>query len=283
MTPAPPETPQPADDLRPAPFVPPEPHGPQARVRTLDWAQPGRWLALGWKDLWSFPGVSGFFGLSFWVMALGIAWTFQTMPQYTMSMACGCLLVGPFWALGLYDISRRKLSGQTVSRWAALTCWRAHVRSLGLLVLVLLVLELLWGRASLVVFAVFFDTGWPSSSSVLAAVFKPENYAFIAVYTAVGGIFAALVYSTTVVSIPMILDRDTDAISATIVSMRVVYDHPGVMLLWGAIITLLVVLALSWWHAVGLILIGPWLGHASWHAYCGTVQWIDAESSQPYR
>ena len=77
------------------------------------------------------------------------------------------------------------------------------------------VLELLWGRASLVVFAVFFNTGLPSTTGVLQAIFNPQNLEFILVYLAVGGLFAALVFATSVVSIPMILDRRTDASRAS--------------------------------------------------------------------
>jgi uncharacterized membrane protein len=86
-----------------------------------------------------------------------------------------------------------------------------------------------------------------------------------------------LVYATAVVSIPMILDRDTDAISAAITSIRVVFENTGVMLLWGAILTLLVVVALLPWGA-GLVLVGPWLGHANWHAYRGAVAWQEAST-----
>jgi uncharacterized membrane protein len=145
---------------------------------------------------------------------------------------------------------------------------------MGMLVLVLIVLELLWGRASLVVFAVFFNTGMPSTAGVVQAVFNPENWEFVAVYLAIGGFFAALVFATTVVSLPMILDRDTDAISAALTSIQVVFSNTLVMLLWGALITALVIVALIPW-GLGLLLIGPWLGHASWHAYRGSVRWLE--------
>jgi uncharacterized membrane protein len=112
----------------------------------------------------------------------------------------------------------------------------------------------------------------PSNTGVVNAVFNPDNWEFVVVYLGVGGAFAALVFSTGVVSIPMILDRDTDAITAAIHSMRVVYANPGVLLLWGVVITLLVMLALLPW-ALGLIVVGPLLGHASWHAYRGAVLW----------
>ena len=148
------------------------------------------------------------------------------------------------------------------------------LRSIGMLVLVLIVLELLWGRASLVVFAVFFNTGMPSTTGVLDAVFNPQNWEFVAVYLVVGAVFAGIVYAIAVVSIPMILDRDTDAISAAISSIQVVYENTGVMLLWGLILAAMVVLALIPW-GLGLLLVGPWLGHASWHAYRGSIQWLD--------
>ena len=120
------------------------------------------------------------------------------------------------------------------------------------------------------VFAVFFNTGMPSTTGVVQAIFNPENLEFVLVYLAVGGVFAGLVYSFSVVSIPMILDRDTDAISAALTSAQVVFGNLPVMLLWGAIITVLVGVALLPW-GLGLLLIGPWLGHASWHAYRAAV------------
>lgn len=238
----------------------------------LGWGAPFGWLALGWRDLKAHPGIGAFYGCCFWAMAFTLGFVFRAKPEYTMSIASGCLLVGPFLAMGLYEASRRRERGLTPDLGSSITCWDAHLRSMGMLVLVLIVLELLWGRASLVVFAVFFNTGMPSTTGVLNAVFNPENWEFVAVYLAVGGVFAALVYSTAVVSIPMILDRDTDAISAAITSIRVVAENTGVMLLWGAILTALVALALLPW-GLGLVLIGPLLGHASWHAYRASVAW----------
>jgi uncharacterized membrane protein len=151
-------------------------------------------------------------------------------------------------------------------------CWDQHIRSMAMLVLALLVLELLWGRVSLVVFAVFFNTGMPSTTGVIEAVFNPNNIEFIVAYLVVGGVFASLVYGLSVVSIPMILDLDTDAITAVLTSIRVVFSHLGVMLLWGFLLSVLVLAAL-WPWALGIILVGPWLGHASWHAYRATVGW----------
>ena len=249
------------------PPLAPAPAPPPIVVRPLRWGDPLRWLRAGARDLVAAPGIAAFYGLSFWGMALVLGWVFRTKPEYVMSLVSGCLLIGPFMAMGLYDTSRRREAGLAPSLSDSLTCWDSHMGSMGMLVLVLIVLELLWGRASLVVFAVFFNTGMPSTTGVLQAVFNPQNWEFVAVYTVVGGVFAALVFSTTVVSIPMILDRDTDALTAGITSMRVVFDNTGVMVLWGMLLTLLVVASLLLAWSVLLVVVGPLLGHASWHAY----------------
>jgi uncharacterized membrane protein len=243
-------------------------------MRALAWSDPFRWLVRGLNDLRHHPGIGLFYGLCFWGMAQVLALVFKHRPEYTLSLVSGCLLVGPFLAMGLYEVSRKRERSETPDMGSSLMCWDRHIRSMAMLVLVLMVLELLWGRASLVVFAVFFNTGMPSTTGVLEAVFNPQNFEFLMVYLGVGGVFAALVYGLSVVSIPMILDRDTDAVSAVLTSMRVVFSNPGVMLLWGLLLSAMVLIAL-WPWALGIIVVGPWLGHASWHAYRGSVEWED--------
>ncbi len=259
------------------PYVPPPSEAPPKDIVELSLIDPFKWLLRGFRDLMAAKLIGLFYGLCFWGMALVLGAVFRNKPEYAMSIASGCLLVGPFLAMGLYEVSRRRELGLTQGFGESLMCWDSHVRSMGMLVRVLIVLELLWGRASLVVFAVFFNTGMPSTSGVIQAVFNPQNWEFLLVYLVVGGVFAGLVYAVAVVSIPMILDRDTDAISAGITSLQVVFGNPGVMLLWGVLITLLVVVALLPWGA-GLVLVGPLLGHASWHAYRGSVRWLDIEA-----
>jgi uncharacterized membrane protein len=257
----------------PEPYFPPPSDAPKKTIRPLRPLDVFRWLAAGWRDMLAQPGIAAFYGGTFALMAVVLGAVFRNKPEYTMSIASGCILLGPFLAMGLYDVSRRREQGQLPDLGLSLTCWESHVRSMAMLVLVLIVLELLWGRASLVVFAVFFNTGMPSTTSVLQAIFNLDNWEFIVAYTVVGGAFAMLVFMTSVVSIPMILDRDTDAVFAAITSIEVFFRNTGVMLLWGAVITVLVVVSLMLPFAAGLLVAGPLLGHASWHAYRGTVEW----------
>jgi uncharacterized membrane protein len=256
------------------PYVPPPSEAPAKVIVHLQWADPFRWLGKGWRDWVHAKGIGTFYGACFFTMALVLGAVFRSKPEYAMSIASGCLLAGPFLAMGLYEVSRRRELGIQPDLGSSLICWDSHLGSMGMLVLVLIVLELLWGRASLVVFAVFFNTGMPSTTGVIQAIFNPDNWEFLAVYALVGGVFAGLVFAVAVVSIPMILDRDTDAISAAITSLQVVFGNTGVMVLWGALLTALVALALLPW-GLGLLVIGPWLGHASWHAYRGAVRWLD--------
>lgn len=242
-------------------------------LQPLGLRDPFAWLLAGWRDLRAAPAITMFYGVCFWGMALVLGAVFRHMPEYTMSFVSGCFLVGPFLAMGLYEVSRRREQGLPQSLEESLTCWSGHIGSMGMLVLVVMLLELLWGRASLVVFAVFFETGMPTTASVLEAVFNPRNWEFVAVYLLVGGAFAALVFSTCVVSIPMILDRDTDAITAGIASIQAVTGRTGPMIVWGALIVVLVIGAMLLPWALGLLLVGPWLGHASWHAYRGCFAW----------
>ena len=257
----------------PDPYVPPASSAPRKTILDVAPISLLHWLSQAWGDMRAHPGISSFYGLAFWIMAVVLGAVFQSKPEYTMSIASGCLLLGPFLAMGLYEVSRRRALGIQPDLASSLTCWDTHIPSMGMLVLVLIVLELLWGRASLVVFAVFFNTAMPSTAGVIQAVFNPDNWEFLIAYTFIGGAFAALVFSIAVVSIPMILDRDTDAVFAAITSLEVVFQNTGTMICWGGIITGLVFLALLTPWALGLLLVGPLLGHASWHAYRGLVQW----------
>ena len=257
----------------PPPYIPPPSDEPSKTVVILGVSAPFQWLRAACGDMRAHPGIDCFYGVAFWLMAVVLGAVFRSSPEYTMTIASGCLLVGPFLAMGLYEVSRRREAGLAPDLSSSLSCWDSHIKSMGMLVLVLIVMELLWGRASLVVFAVFFNTGMPSTTGVMEAVFNPQNWEFLAAYAIVGGGFAALVFSLSAVSIPMILDRDTDAISAAITSLEVMFHNTFVMLLWGLLIALLIGVSLAVPWGLGLLITGPLLGHGTWYAYRGAVRW----------
>ena len=255
--------------------APPEGNDPGERaaflipLRPLGLGDPLRWLVLGWRDFLRCPGIGLFYGACFMAMGWLLMAVFERAPAYVLALSAGFLLTGPFFCLGLYQASRRLQRGEQPDLGDSLLAWDQRAGTLAIFGFVLLVLEMLWGRASLIIFAVSFD-GMPDFKGSLLALLDPANIQFIVAYLLVGGLFAGLIFSVSVVSIPMILDRQTDAISAGLTSLRLVLGQPAVMLCWGALLTTLVVLAMLPWFA-GLLVIGPVLGHASWHAYRAAV------------
>jgi uncharacterized membrane protein len=240
-------------------------------LRRLAPADPLRWLARGARDFLRAPAIGLFFGGCFVAMGWALVLVFESAPAYVIGLSAGFLLVGPFLCMGLYHVSEALERGERPRLLDAAMAWRRKLDTLAIFGVVLLVLEMLWARASLVVFALSFEGSMPDFAGSLKQLVDPKNLEFILAWTALGGVFAAVIFSVSVVSIPMILDRRTDAITAGLTSIRLVLEQPGVMLLWAAIITFLVVLAMLPGFA-GLLVVGPILGHASWHAYRAAVE-----------
>ena len=236
------------------------------RIATLRPSDPIQWLKLGWQDFKRCPRIGLFYGLCFFLMGHALLAVFQNAPAYVLALSAGFLLMGPFLCLGLYDASKAmQTHTHRPSLRASLQAWRPTKGTMGIFAGVLLILELLWGRASLVVFAVTFNT-MPSTEKLLPQLINPENIGFLITYTVVGSAFASLIFVTSVISIPMIMDRQVDAISAGLTSIRASLQNPGVMFIWGALITLLIGLAMLP-AFLGLLIVGPVIGHATWHAY----------------
>lgn len=259
------ESEQPASTPAPAPSQEQGPSIFSLPLANLNAGDPLRWLVLGWADFKRSPAIGLFYGLCFFAMGHALLWVFRTAPAYVLALSAGFLLMGPFLCLGLYHASRALEQGQAPRLGESLQAWRPTKGTMAIFAGVLLILEMLWGRASLVVFAVTFNT-MPSTEKLLPALIAPENITFLITYMAVGAVFASLIFVTSVISIPMIMDRQVDAISAGLTSMRASLQNPGVMLLWGALIT--AVIGVSMLPAfLGLLISGPVIGHATWHAY----------------
>ena len=153
---------------------------------------------LGWRDFTRAPGIGLFYGACFMVMGWALLEVYAQAPAYTMALSAGFLLMGPFLCLGLYRVSQRLENGEQPDFGDSLMAWDTRTGQLAIFGFVLLVLEMLWGRATLVVFAVSFD-GMPDLKGSLLALLEPENLPFVAAWVAVGAIFASLIYAVSVV------------------------------------------------------------------------------------
>jgi len=136
---------------------------------------------------------------------------------------------------------------------------------------VLTVIFLIWARASLVVFAIFYTREMPNLSGFLTQVLSMENLEFLLVYCGVGFIFALLVFAVSVVSIPLMLDRNQDAVTSMLASIRALAENPLPLLVWAALIVGLTLLGFMSFH-IGLAVLMPVVGHATWHAYRDLVE-----------
>lgn len=235
-------------------------------TRRVDGGAPWRWLKAGSRDLRQCGPASLFYGACFALAGWLLYFVFKTAYALFAGLTTGFLLVGPLLALGLYDLSRQAERGQPPRLGPSLLSWRPNLSNVALLAGVLTVVMLLWARASMVTFALFFDGGLPTFASVVHAVLTLEQPEFTLVYFAVGGFFALFVFAISVVSVPMMLDRNTDAITAGIASIDACLTNPGPMLLWAGTIVALVALGFATLF-LGLVLAVPLVGHATWHAY----------------
>ena len=235
-------------------------------IRAVTVGAPLRWLAAGWRDFLANPVPSAFYGACFAAMGFLIYFVFGRAYQYVSALVTGFFLVGPFLAIGLYDLSRRRERGQPAGLAPTLDAWRPNVGSVGIFSLVLCGILLVWARASLVVFALFFTYDMPDLHGFLAQVVSFKHGEFLLAYLCVGGFFALLVFAISVVSVPMMLDRNTDGILASLTSLRTFATNVPAMIVWGSLIVLLVALGFATWFA-GLVVVVPVIGHATWHAY----------------
>ena len=227
---------------------------------------PLRWVRAGVRDLVAAPGASLFYGGAFALAGWLIYFVFRFSYAVAYGMTWGFLLVGPYLATGLYDISRRLEAGERVRLVPTLTAWRVNVGGFSVFSIVLTVLMLLWSRASLIVFALYFSTGLPSLDDLLGKTLSLEHWDFVLTYFTIGAVFAQIAFSISVVSIPMMMDRHTDAIVAAITSVRSMIENPAPLLLWALIIVLLIGAGFATGF-IGLVVAVPVVGHATWHAY----------------
>lgn len=230
----------------------------------------GQWLAAGWHDLVARPAPSLLYGLGVFIVSAAIVfglvafgWDYILFPAFA-----GFMVVGPLLAIGLYEKSRALSAGASVN-FASMVFVRPAAGGQLLFTGVLLCgLMLLWMRAAVIIYALFFGLlPFPGLSHVTAMLFTtPTGWALLVVGTLVGALFAAFSFAISAFSVPMMLEERVDALTAMGTSMQLVWNNLPVMLAWGAIVLALFVLSLAT-GLLGLIVVFPLLGHGTWHAW----------------
>lgn len=239
---------------------------PRCAPQQIPLSSPLRWLARGWRDLNETRFLGMLYGGIFVMMGLSVHWMYSTLWQMTMGLTAGFFLMGPFFCCGVYELSRQRESGQSPDLLASLFSWRRNTKSIAFFAAVLTFLMIVWARVSVVIFALLSPHEMPNVAGVIEQILSLSNLDFIVVWAAAGSVFASLAFALSVVSMPMMLDRQCDTMEAIFRSVRALWLNPGVMLLWALMIVLLIGTSLVFFLPL-LAITAPLIGHATWHAY----------------
>jgi uncharacterized membrane protein len=252
------------------PDVAPLPIRPPARIRQVATDRPWVWLAAGWRDFMANPAIGlaygGAFCLAGWLLALllaeaGALWA-------VLPATAGFFLVGPLAAAGLYEASRLREAGQVPILADAVLALRRNGTQLAFMGVVLLILHLFWVRTAGLLFMLFFGVGGlPTLDRLPMALLASDNLLpFLVIGTGFGFLLAAGSFAISAVSIPMLVDREVSALEAVTVSIQAVLENWRPMALWAGLIVVFTGLALVPFF-LGLVVVLPLIGHATWHAY----------------
>ncbi len=238
--------------------------------RHLPVGAPFDWLRQGWYDLVTQPFPSLAYGFVVFILASAtVIILFRSGLDYLLFPAmAGLLIIAPLFAAGLYVKSRTLADGGRVTLRAMLGVRPLAGKQVFFTGMVLCMLMLLWMRAAVIIYALFFGVNpFPGLDGIATILLTTlEGWGMLVVGFCVGALFAGFAFAIGVFSIPMLLDQRVDAFTAMGVSTAMVWNNMRPMLVWGAIVLVLFVASVLTGF-VGLIVVFPLLGHATWHAY----------------
>lgn len=245
-----------------------------ARSNILPVTAPIKWIHEGAEDMKRAPMVSLSYGLAMTLLSLLIAyssWKFGTLGLY-LGMASGFLIVGPVMAIGLYSFSCQLEQGRKPIIGYCVREGGSHIKDMLVFSFILLIVFMVWARAATAIH-IFFPENADYSTLDLAL--------FLGIGTAIGAIFSTIVFTASAFSLPMIMDRKTDAITAVITSVNAVLRNKLTMFIWAMIIVSCVAVGFLTFF-IGFIVLLPLIGHATWHAYRDTIDATDWPENDKY-
>jgi uncharacterized membrane protein len=240
------------------------------RIEKIAFDAPWAWLASGWRDLWAAPRVSLTYGAVFATLSIGLTLGLMMsgLASLVLALAGGFLLIGPIAAVGLYEASRCLEAGEDVSFRRVLWAGAKAPGQLGFFGAMLAFAYLAWVQIAFLLFMLFLDTNPlpPPSDFLPTLLFTPRGLGLLVAGTIVGGMLALLVFSISAISVPLLLTRRLDAVTAINASLGSVRRNPKPMLLWAGLIAGFMALGIAT-LCIGLVLVFPLIGHATWHAF----------------
>jgi uncharacterized membrane protein len=258
--------------MRLEPTPPPSRPPSVLTVRSVSANRPFAWLAAGWRDLRANPIASLAYGLLFAIAGDLITIFAWRHGQWFIVATSGFFLVAPLLAGGLYEISRRLEAGQSSTFFVSLAGGRRNALEFVKLGVLLGLIGLAWERVSTLLFALLAPNISPDLLALLAEIhLSTDHRDLLLIWILISDTLALIVFSLTVVSVPLLLDRPAHLGTALRTSLRAVNANLLVMVVWGAIVVTLTALGFLTLF-FGLIVLMPLLGHASWHAYRDLVE-----------
>jgi uncharacterized membrane protein len=245
---------------------------PKVNEITLD--HPWQWLANGWNDLIRAPRFSLTYGAVFTLvsMLLTAGLMYEQLFFIIPPLAAGFFLVSPLLGIGLYKISDTLNQGEKVEFCQALKAWKRNEVHLAGMGVTLLLILMAWMLAANLVFALLFDKPVPTWENFIPQVFlSGDSPLFLFTGIAVGGLIAGFTFAISVISVPMLMDRQVDLMAAIQTSIHAVRLNWQAMTLWASLIVMFIGIGIFTFF-IGLIVAMPLVGHATWHAYKDLVQ-----------
>ncbi len=239
---------------------------PAAEIRRVHATAPLEWLAAGVRSFAQAPGASLLYGALFALAAAGTVYLAWSFPGFTVAFITGLLLIGPILASGLYIAARQQQGGEPVSIGAALRLFRTRSANLGLFAIFLALIMAAWVRLSALLFALKFNTFNISVDGYLGLLSGNGDPLAAAYFVLIGLALAFTVFITSAVAIPMIIDRDCGPFAAVQTSARAFAKNWPTMLIWAALIVALTGISVATFF-IGLAVLFPVLGYATWHSY----------------
>jgi len=240
-------------------------------VRRISLEAPWTWLATAWRQMWRAPVFSLGYGLVFALISAGLfalLAVFEILP-IVLPLIGGFLLLGPLLAVGLYELARRLSAEEPIRARAVILVRTAAPKQIAFMGALLLIAYLAWIRIAFLLVMLFIGIGEdlpPLDTFFTQLFFTWDGVGLLATGTVIGGVIAFVIFAVTAVSIPMLMDRDMDAITAALTSIKAVRANLAPMLVWGWLILLLIAFGVAT-AFVGLIVTFPLVGMATWHAY----------------
>jgi len=239
---------------------------PAGEVRRIGLTAPFGWLADGVRSFASAPGTSLLYGALFALAAAGTTYLSLTLPGFTVAFLTGLLLIGPLLAAGLYVAAHQQGNGEPVSIPAAIRHLSTRSANLGLFAIFLALIMVAWVRLSTLIFAIKFNTVFISVQDYQGILSGNGDPVAVAYFVLIGLALAFTVFITSAVAIPMIVDRDCGPFTAIQTSARAFAKNWPAMLVWAALIVTLTGIGILTYF-VGMLVLFPVLGYATWHSY----------------